>query len=194
MRKGEAGAIPAVRAHRIVEAASHIPLEFSHKPRAFLGCASHGVAMTRHRQQVRPSFRRNAAVRDTAVSICKILLFASLLGVSRVAVGDGKPAGSASTAGPKTVPRAFETPAFEPGVLGGQVVLADGKPVADAVVLLRGKKERETRTDGQGRFRIESLAPGRYVVWAVEGNLVSPTHRSMGRSIVGVQGGRFEPS
>ena len=89
--------------------------------------------------------------------------------------------------------RAFETPAFAPGLLSGQVVLADGKPVADAGVLLRGKNQRETRTDRQGRFRIESLAPGRYVVWAVKGNLVSPTHRSMGRSIVGLQGGRFEP-
>ena len=59
-------------------------------------------------------------------------------------------------------------------MLSGQVVLADGKPVADANVWLRGKNQRETRTDGQGRFRFESLLPGRYVVWAVKGNLVSP--------------------
>ncbi len=78
-------------------------------------------------------------------------------------------------------------------MLSGQVVLADGKPAADANVWLRGKMEREARTEDQGRFRIESLAPGRYVVWAVKGNLVSPTHTSRGRSIGGVQGGRFEP-
>jgi Carboxypeptidase regulatory-like domain len=160
--------------------------------------------MTRCRQQARRPFRRNAAahqnvaarnvaVRLSAVSVCRILLFASLLGISRVAVGDGKPAGSASTAGPKATPRASGTSAFAPGVLNGQVVLADGKPAADAKVWLRGKNQRETRTDGQGRFRIESLAPGRYVVWAVKENLVSPTHSSLGRSIVGVQGGRFEP-
>jgi hypothetical protein len=68
-------------------------------------------------------------------------------------------------------------PAFDPGVLVGQVVSADGKPVVEAKVVLRGRTRRVARTDREDRFRFEYLLPGNHSIWATNGTW-SPRGRS----------------
>ncbi|MFO0889601.1 MAG: carboxypeptidase-like regulatory domain-containing protein [Isosphaeraceae bacterium] len=54
------------------------------------------------------------------------------------------------------------------GHLAGTVVGSDGRPVADAEVFNRGNglEPVSTRTDSQGRFRLEKLFPGRKSAFA----------------------------
>jgi protocatechuate 3,4-dioxygenase beta subunit len=81
----------------------------------------------------------------------------------------------------------------EPGLLVGQLVQADGQPVADAQVLLRGKSRREAKSDKEGRFRFEALSPGEYRIFATKDKLVSPRAEVQGSTVNGSRWGRFEP-
>jgi hypothetical protein len=82
---------------------------------------------------------------------------------------------------------------LEPGSLAGQLVQADGKPVADAQVLLRGKRRRDAKSDKDGRFRFDGLPPGPFRILAIKEKLVSPSQEVEGRKINGSPWGRFEP-
>lgn len=65
---------------------------------------------------------------------------------------------------------------MDEGVLTGVVVnAADGSPVADAMVILFPADNDRTRSDAQGRFRLDrvSARPWPYSLWAFQGNLVS---------------------
>ena len=64
-------------------------------------------------------------------------------------------AGGAVLAGSRNY---FET--YRTGILRGRV-RRDGRPVADALVLLP-EAARRTRTDAEGRFELSGLAPGRH--------------------------------
>jgi protocatechuate 3,4-dioxygenase beta subunit len=69
-------------------------------------------------------------------------------------------------------------------VLVGEVVLAaDGEPVADALVSIRGAM---TRTDGDGRFRLDALEPGFYKAIATTeelyGEAAEQVHLGLGQT------------
>jgi len=104
------------------------------------------------------------------------------------ALADGKPAGSAAASGGKATP-----PAFDPGVLVGEVVSADGKPVAGAKVLLRGRTQRGAQTDAAGRFRFEYVQPGHLSIQASKGSLISLRVEFDGQRVPGFKTGKFAP-
>src|SRR5262249_28260160 len=55
----------------------------------------------------------------------------------------------------------------QPGTINGTVKDPNGAVVAGARVTVRNEATHETRnatTDNEGRFKVEGLAPGRYVV------------------------------
>lgn len=57
------------------------------------------------------------------------------------------------------------------GVVSGRVVLPDGKPAAHLPVRCQGVQHSGwavTRTDAQGRYRLQSLAADAYNIWAVK--------------------------
>jgi protocatechuate 3,4-dioxygenase beta subunit len=125
---------------------------------------------------------------NAAVSLCGLFVFAMLLSTSRVALADEKAKTQAAAASGKA-----DEPAFDPGVLVGQVVLADGKPVADAKVLLRGRTQRGARSDKEGRFRFEFVSPGHYSIQATKGSLVSRRAEFDGQRVTGFKTGKFAP-
>lgn len=64
----------------------------------------------------------------------------------------------------------------EDGVVKGILVNAkDGTPIADATVILHAGGSNKTRSDAQGRFRLDNIPPRTwaYPVWAHQGNLIS---------------------
>jgi hypothetical protein len=64
--------------------------------------------------------------------------------------------------------------AAEEGVVAGVLVQADGgAAVAGAKVLLVGGRLYQAQSDAEGRFRMESIPPGEYRIWAHRENLVS---------------------
>lgn len=89
------------------------------------------------------------------------------------------PAPKANEVAPETAKRtepAFDESKLEEGVVSGVLVKAsDGSPVADATVILFLGGSNKTRSDAQGRFRLEKIPPGTraYPVWAYQGNLVA---------------------
>jgi protocatechuate 3,4-dioxygenase beta subunit len=127
-------------------------------------------------------------LRNAAVSHCGLFVFAILLITARLALADDKAKTQAAAASGKA-----DEPAFDPGVLVGQVVLADGKPVADAKVLLRGRTQRGARSNKEGRFRFEFVSPGHYSIQATKGSLVSRRAELDGQRVTGFKTGKFAP-
>jgi protocatechuate 3,4-dioxygenase beta subunit len=156
-------------------------LEFCIHLPAFLICQ--GIAM--HRRFERPGL---CSFRNLAVSVRGSLALAILLGVWRIASADGKPVPGSPTPGAKA-----EQPAFDPGVLVGQVVSAEGKPVAGVKVLLRGRTQRGVQTDAAGRFRFEYVQPGHLSIQATKGPLISPRVEFDGVRVPGFKTGKFAP-
>jgi protocatechuate 3,4-dioxygenase beta subunit len=115
------------------------------------------------------------------------LVFSCLFVPAGGALADGKPARSAAAAGKA------EPAAFDPGVLVGEVVSADGKPVAGAKVLLRGRTQRGAQTDAAGRFRFEYVQPGHLSIQATKGPLISPRVEFDGERVPGFKTGKFAP-
>ena len=71
----------------------------------------------------------------------------------------------------------------EPGVVTGEVVLADGgTPVAGARVLLRDNKLLEAVTDAEGRFRITGALSAQAPIWATTNDLVSRREQNVRRT------------
>jgi protocatechuate 3,4-dioxygenase beta subunit len=126
-------------------------------------------------------------VYTAANMVCGCLVIASLVVHSTVVLADGKPTNSVPASGGKA------QPAFDPGVLVGQVVTPDGKPVAGAKLLLRGRTQRGAKSDADGRFRFEYVQPGHLSIQAIKGSLISPRVEFDGESVPGFKTGKFAP-
>ena len=60
--------------------------------------------------------------------------------------------------------RAIETAGRQPGVIEGEFVSADGKPMPGVTVELSGGTNAAGKSDQQGRFRLEAVQPGTYEI------------------------------
>jgi protocatechuate 3,4-dioxygenase beta subunit len=164
-----------------------------------------GIDMLLRRRQStgRRWVRRSAhygrhVVRAAAITACGFFGVAILLVGSRAALADGKSATAAAATGAKAAGSRVDAaktvqPAFDPGVLVGEVVSADGKPVAGAKVLLRSRTQRGAQTDAAGQFRFEYVQPGHLSIQATKGSLISPRVEFDGERVPGFKTGKFAP-
>ncbi len=103
--------------------------------------------------------------------------------------------GSVASAGLQGVATAQDekdktAPAAEGTIIGRVVLAGDGKPVAGAEVRLLKNKTyygepptRRTTSDAKGEFTFTGVAPGKYGIWALHGDLASRTRMHGGDSV-----------
>lgn len=126
--------------------------------------------------QVRPRCTRTTAI--ASATGAALLLVA--LSTIRLDAEDGPKATPATDNAKKPASNealAIDPERLEAGVVTGILVRAsDGSPVADATVILHAGGSNKTKTDAEGRFRLEKIRPRArpYPVWGHLGNLVTP--------------------
>lgn len=113
-------------------------------------------------------------------SVCGTLMLLASLSLFKLNAEGSTTNNDQITVASSTAPALNETETepgeLEPSVVSGTLVnAADGKPVADAVVIMHTGGNTRTKTDAQGQFRLENIKfqNRQYPLWAHRGNLVT---------------------
>lgn len=135
--------------------------------------------------------------RRRALFVIALVLLATMgvgsLGLTRSQAADPSNASTKETSAKSESPES-DNAKSEPRVVTGEVVSAeDGKPIAGARVLLRDAKLHQATTDDQGRFRLEKIPPGKYLIWAYKDHLASKKEPLEGVEATPANGSLFEP-
>ncbi len=82
-----------------------------------------------------------------------------------------------------------------PASLSGMVRDEAGQPIASAVVLVSTVRGEDvyTRSDAQGRYRLDGIAPGRVTPWPARGALTRSTGRPCGSALASSALGWISP-